>query len=250
MGKLKASSAHSPSPAESPAVRFPPLPTLTNLGLIGLLFGLAIVSWALTDQRMAGMDAGPGTDPGALGFYLITWVVMMAAMMFPSIAPMVLVYSRIQRGKRERGLPVAIGSTLAFVAGYLLTWTAAGLVFYGLLAAVRAPDFGALTWDQEGRYVAGGVIAAAGLYQFTPFKLTCLTKCRDPFLFLLSSWRSGRIAGTARGNGVEIDAADRALLELDRMTRANRAAPRTRRCRARARRWQCGCAWYAFRDRR
>ena len=88
MGKLKASSAHSPSPAESPAVRFPPLPTLTNLGLIGLLFGLAIVSWALTDQRMAGMDAGPGTDPGALGFYLITWVVMMAAMMFPSSAPL------------------------------------------------------------------------------------------------------------------------------------------------------------------
>ena len=73
--------------------------------------------------------------------------------------------------------------------GYLLTWTAAGLVFYGLLAAVRAPDFGALTWDQAGRYVAGGVIAAAGLYQFTPFKLTCLTKCRDPFLFLLSSWK-------------------------------------------------------------
>jgi len=62
VGKLKASSAHSPSPAESPAVRFPPLPTLTNLGLIGLLFGLAIVSWALTDQRMAGMDGGPGTD--------------------------------------------------------------------------------------------------------------------------------------------------------------------------------------------
>jgi len=199
VGKLKASSAHSPSPAESPAVRFPPLPTLTNLGLIGLLFGLAIVSWALTDQRMAGMDAGPGTDPGALGFYLITWVVMMAAMMFPSIAPMVLVYSRIQRGKRERGLPVAIGSTLAFVAGYLLTWTAAGLVFYGLLAAVRAPDFGALTWDQAGRYVAGGVIAAAGLYQFTPFKLTCLTKCRDPFLFLLSSWRSGRTGALRMG---------------------------------------------------
>ena len=55
----KASSAHSPSPAESPAVRFPPLPMLTNLGLIGLRVGLAIVSWALTDQRMAGMDAGP-----------------------------------------------------------------------------------------------------------------------------------------------------------------------------------------------
>ena len=72
-------------------------------------------------------------------------------------------------------------------------------MFYGLLAAVRAPDFGALTWDQAGRYVAGGVIAAAGLYQFTPFKLTCLTKCRDPFLFLLSSWRSGRTGALRMG---------------------------------------------------
>jgi predicted metal-binding membrane protein len=74
------------------------------------------------------MDAGPGTDPGALGFYVGVWVVMMAAMMFPSIAPMVVTYSRIQRKRRERGQahagPVAVG---LFVGGYLLSWTAFGL---------------------------------------------------------------------------------------------------------------------------
>ena len=52
---------------------------------------------------MSGMDAGPGTDPGTLGFFIGVWVVMMAAMMFPSIAPMVVMHVRIQEGRRERG---------------------------------------------------------------------------------------------------------------------------------------------------
>ena len=87
--------------------RAPPLPGLIQLGLVGLLVALAGIAWALTDDRMTGMDAGPGTDPGALGFFLGVWVVMMAAMMFPSIAPMVLMHVRIQEGRRERGQPVA-----------------------------------------------------------------------------------------------------------------------------------------------
>jgi predicted metal-binding membrane protein len=184
---------------QSAKVTYPPLPELTRLGLIGLLVGLAIFGWVVTDRRMAGMNAGPGTDPGVLGFYLATWVVMMAAMMFPSIAPMVLTYTRIQRGKRERGLPVLIGATPAFVAGYLVAWTAAGLAFYGVLAAIRALDLGAITWDQWGRYVAGGVIVAAGLYQFTPLKHACLRRCRDPLMFLLTSWRSGRLGALRMG---------------------------------------------------
>jgi predicted metal-binding membrane protein len=182
-----------------PEVRFPPLPQLARLGLIAVLLGLAIAGWAFTDRRMAGMDAGPGTNPGVVGFYLATWVVMMAAMMFPAIAPMVLTYARIQRGKRERGLPVTVGATISFVAGYLVSWTVAGLGFYGVLVGARAVDLGGITWDQTGRYLAGGVIVAAGLYQFTPLKQTCLTKCRDPFQFLLTSWRSGRTGALRMG---------------------------------------------------
>ncbi|WP_319454109.1 MULTISPECIES: DUF2182 domain-containing protein [unclassified Mycobacterium] len=199
MGELAEDAPTPASSAVDQAVRFPPLPQLARLVLIALLLGLAIVGWAVTDRRMAGMDAGPGTDPGVLGFYLATWVVMMAAMMFPSIAPMVLTYERIQRGKRERGLPVAVGATIVFVAGYLATWTATGLGFYAVLAAARAADLGGITWDQTGRYLAGGVIIAAGVYQFTPVKQTCLTKCRDPFLFLLTSWRSGRTGALRMG---------------------------------------------------
>src|SRR5437763_10934641 len=95
-----------------------------RLGLVALLFALAAVAWWSTADRMAGMDAGPGTDLGALGWFLGVWVVMMAAMMFPSLAPTVALYSRMthQRGT-DRGL--------LFAGSYLVVWGAAGLLAYG-----------------------------------------------------------------------------------------------------------------------
>jgi predicted metal-binding membrane protein len=183
---------------ETAAVRRAPrLPELIRLGLIGLLLVLAFVAWLVTDERMAGMDAGPGTDPGALGFYVSVWVVMMAAMMFPSIAPMVVMFARIQEGKRERGDAVMAGAMPLFVAGYLITWTLAGLVAYAILETGRSLDIEALSWDRAGPYVAGCVIVAAALYQLTPLKDACLRKCRSPFMFLLSAWKPGR-AGALR----------------------------------------------------
>jgi predicted metal-binding membrane protein len=177
--------------------RAPPLPGLIQLGLIGLLVTLAAVAWALTDDRMSGMDAGPGTDPGALGFFLGVWVVMMAAMMFPSIAPMVLMHVRIQEGRRERGQPVAIGATPLFVGGYLISWAAAGLLGYALFQLGAAVSGDAFSWDDGGPYLAGAVIAGAALYQLTPLKDVCLRHCRNPFMFIMQHWRPGR-AGALR----------------------------------------------------
>ena len=179
--------------------RAPPLPGLLQLGLIGLLLILAAVAWTITDDQMAGMDAGPGTDPGTLGFFLGIWVVMMAAMMFPSIARMVVMYMRLQEGRRERGQPVAIGATPLFVAGYLLAWTAAGLVGYALLDAGRALTDDAFSWDNAGPYLAGGVILGAAAYQLTPLKDVCLRHCRSPLMFLMKYWRPGRLGGLRMG---------------------------------------------------
>src|ERR1700688_1887480 len=100
----------------------------------GALLALAGLAWLATDLRMAGMDAGPGSDPGALGFFLSTWVVMMAAMMLPSIAPVVLAHRELQR--RAGGHGQAPASTL-FLGGYLAVWGAAGLVGYAVLEAGR-----------------------------------------------------------------------------------------------------------------
>jgi predicted metal-binding membrane protein len=124
---------------------------------------------------------------------------MMAAMMFPSIAPMVLMFAAVQRGKRTRGEAVPAGTTSLFVGGYLAIWTGVGLIAYGVIEAGQALDFDALHWDEAGPYVAGSVIALAALYQLTPLKDVCLRHCRSPFAFLMDHGRPGRIGALRTG---------------------------------------------------
>ena len=155
-----------------------------RLGLVILLFALAAVAWWSTAERMAGMDEGPGTALGALGWFLGVWVVMMAAMMLPSAAPAVSLYARMS-GRRGPTAP------LVFAAGYLVTWAAAGVLAYGLFDLGRALLGEQLAWDEVGRWVAGGTVIVAAAYELTPLKDVCLTKCRSPLGFLVGSWRGG-----------------------------------------------------------
>jgi predicted metal-binding membrane protein len=179
--------------------RAPPMPALVQLGLVGLLVVLAAVGWAVTDDRMSGMDAGPGTDLGGLGWFVGVWVVMMAAMMFPSIAPMVIMYGRIQEGRREREQSSPVGATALFVGGYLIAWAGAGLAGYLIFEGVASLDLSFLGWDEAGPYVAGGVIFAAAIYQLTPLKDVCLRHCRNPLSFLIEHWHPGRVGALRMG---------------------------------------------------
>ena len=174
------------------------LPRAVQLGLIGLLIALSILAWIITGDRMEGMDAGPGTDLGDLGWFVGVWVVMMAAMMFPSILPMVLMYSRIQRSRRDLGAAVAFG-TAVFIGGYLVSWTTAGVLGYGLFDAIRSLEIGFLAWDEGGRFVAAGVLVAAAVYELTPLKDVCLSECRDSLTFMGHSWRPGAIGAVRMG---------------------------------------------------
>jgi predicted metal-binding membrane protein len=109
---------------------------------------------------------------------------MMAAMMFPSVSPTVALYSRMTK-KRS---PVA---PLFFAGGYLLTWTAAGLFAFAV-SELGGRVFGeSLSWDRAGRWVAGGILVVAAVYELTPLKEVCLRHCRSPLGFLLGSWRDG-----------------------------------------------------------
>jgi predicted metal-binding membrane protein len=163
-----------------------------RLGLVVLLFALAGVAWWSTADRMAGMDAGPGTDLGALGWFLGVWVVMMAAMMFPSLAPTVALYARMTR---SRGADRA----LLFTSAYLLVWGAAGLGAYGLFELGRNLLGIDLAWHDAGRWLAASVLAVAALYELTPLKDVCLAKCRSPMGFLLGTWREGRVGALEMG---------------------------------------------------
>ena len=117
--------------------------------------------------------------PMGAGLWLGAWTVMMAAMMLPSAAPLVLLY-----GRRSDTL----ASTL-LMAGYLLTWAFVGLAAYSV--DMRLPDPG------DGAVAA--VLIAAGFYQFTPLKSACLRRCRGPVDFLVTHWRAGRLGALRIG---------------------------------------------------
>jgi hypothetical protein len=129
--------------------------------IVVALLALATLGWLLTNERMVGMDGGPGTDPGSLGFYVSVWIVMMVAMMLPSAPSMIVTYSMVQRRKRDLGRGAEGGGTTAFVGGYLAVWTAFGIVAYALFELVRSLDVDALDWSRNGPYAAAAVIAIA-----------------------------------------------------------------------------------------
>ncbi|MCI0143995.1 DUF2182 domain-containing protein [Arthrobacter bambusae] len=168
-------------------------------GLVAVLLVLAAVSWIVSAAQTSGMDMGRWTDPGPLGFFLTTWVVMLAAMMFPSVAPMVVAYARITQHRRETGRYAPAGSTAIFVAGYLISWTIFGLAAYALYAMVASLVPGLFSSDPGGRYLAAAVIFVAALYQLTPAKNVSLMKCRTPMDFILRRIRYGTFGALRLG---------------------------------------------------
>jgi predicted metal-binding membrane protein len=143
-----------------------------------ILVAIAAGCWAVTVQRMQGMDMGPGTDLGGLGWFAVVWLTMMAAMMLPSLSPMAVAYARAA----GRGQGRSIARTIVFAAGYLLPWVVFGVLAYALVEEVRSLHLGFLAWGRAGRYLAGGVILGAALYELTTPKARCLRRCRDSHL--------------------------------------------------------------------
>lgn len=116
------------------------------------------------------------------------WAVMMAAMMLPSAIPMVLAFLTVNRQRENGGVVVPIW---ACISGYLGTWTlfsagATAAQWALLRAALLSP-----TTLVSGPVLGGILLIAAGIFQWTPLKDACMTKCRNPMGFLLTHWRPG-----------------------------------------------------------
>jgi predicted metal-binding membrane protein len=137
-----------------------------RLGPVIVLVAVAAGCWAVSAVRMNGMDAGPGGELGATGWFTGTWAVMMTAMMVPVVTPLAV------RGGRR------LGGAVTFVAAYLALWAAAGLLVYGLVVAARHALGAELAWTQGGRWAAVAVLALAGAYQLTGGKRRSLERCR------------------------------------------------------------------------
>jgi predicted metal-binding membrane protein len=160
------------------------------LGSLLVLAGAAWTAlvWQSSNMGMDDVDNMLTMDLG-VSLFLAVWVAMMVAMMFPTAAPMILTFAHVQQRKRRSGKPFV--PTSVFVGSYLGIWTAFGALAYAAaLGATELADNSMWVMDNAAR-IGGGVLVLAGLYQLSPLKDICLSKCRAPMAFVLTSWRDG-----------------------------------------------------------
>ncbi len=169
------------------------------LGVAGLGW-LYIVRLGREMAVMADMAmAMPQMTPWDLADFVLTflmWAVMMVAMMVPSASPMILTFATINRKRLVDETPLI--RTGLFLVGYLLVWAGysllAALGQWGLhAAALITPAMAVTPW------LGGVLLVAAGIYQFTPLKDVCLSRCQSPFGFILTQWREGAAGALVMG---------------------------------------------------
>jgi predicted metal-binding membrane protein len=169
---------------------FIPTPVGVRRTVTAVVLGaLAVGAWFASVDRMDGMSMGSRFTVGSFGFFVVLWVLMMAAMMFPSVWPAVAMHALVLRRRAASGS--AFLSSGLFVSGYLASWTAFGLAAFGLLALARTSGLDTLSTDDVARYGVAPVALAAAVYQLAPPKQVCLKHCRGPLSFFMQHWRDG-----------------------------------------------------------
>jgi predicted metal-binding membrane protein len=131
----------------------------------------------------------PAMDSAALALTFFMWVVMMAGMMLPGAAPTILFYGAMVRKNAERG--TVLPAVWVFASGYLLVWTAFSLAAVLLQAALEHAALLTPHMASGSNRLNGALLVAAGVYQLTPLKDHCLSKCRNPVQFFMTHWRPG-----------------------------------------------------------
>ncbi len=159
--------------------------------ILGVLLVLAALAWGLLiwqapmmNNQAMGLTMGMSTV-----LFIAIWAVMMVAMMFPAAAPMILMFGAVYAGKRRQEQPYV--PTWIFVSAYLLVWTLSGVLAYFLAIEVEKLAGQSMWLMENAPRIGGAILVTAGLYQLSPLKNVCLSKCRTPLQFLLTSWHDG-----------------------------------------------------------
>ncbi|MHB8492148.1 MAG: DUF2182 domain-containing protein [Solirubrobacteraceae bacterium] len=166
-----------------------------------MLLALTAGCWAVLIWRAVTMDRTSMNLTMGMNapLFLVLWVAMMVAMMFPTAAPMILMFARAAATKRQRGQ--AYVPAWVFVSAYLVVWTLFGVVAYGAAAGADTLAKQSIWLMNHAARIGGAVLIIAGLYQLSPLKYTCLSTCRSPLSFVMQHWRDGY--GGAFRMGVE-----------------------------------------------
>ena len=168
------------------------------------LAGISLVAWAyLICEAKSFHGAGLGLPsselwaPWDFALVFVMWSIMMVAMMVPSASPMIATYAAIHR--KQHPNQRAFGAAAAFLLGYIILWTSfsavATMAQWGLQRATLISAAGVST----NAIFAGALLLVAGVFQWTSWKDACLTRCRSPFLFIMTSWRDGTRGALAMG---------------------------------------------------
>ncbi len=180
----------------------PPLAGRLRAGVVAVLAALTLGAWLFTARLVGpgmGGDAGEGMAATGTRISLLAamWMVMMAAMMLPSTAPVVSAVARIAHTRRARSEPAT--APWVFGLGYLLVWLAVGLLYAAAELALRMAMMESPALAGAGPVAGGAVLVVAGLYQLSPLKDLCLRHCRSPLGFILTHWRDGPAGAVVLG---------------------------------------------------
>jgi len=180
--------------------------------VLAALSVLAVVAWLYMIGEAHAMDvtgvcqcagmaiAGPDVKPWAAGAIMplfLMWAEMMVAMMIPSAAPMILTFAMINRKRREQERPFV--PTSLFLLGYLIVWSAFSLVAAVAQWTMHGAALLSPMMKSTSPFLAGTLLFVAGVFQWTPWKHTCLKHCQSPLQFLLVDWREGPRGALAMG---------------------------------------------------
>lgn len=176
--------------------------------VVAVLIGIIVMAWlwillgagtgmSATDvifgssaDGMAAMMVPAAWTLGYAGVMFTMWWVMMAAMMLPSAAPMLLLFARINRKEKSAGRPFI--PTGIFAGGYLVAWGVFSALAVGLQWALERLGLLSPMMATTSYWLGGVILLAAGVWQLTPIKGICLRHCRSPMGFLVQSWQPGR----------------------------------------------------------
>jgi predicted metal-binding membrane protein len=168
------------------------LTILALAAVIGLAWAYMLAGAGMSMHEMDGMVMPMRTQPVTAGYAVLVfvmWTAMMAAMMLPSAAPMILFYETISRRRSEREAGAA--NTGAFTAGYLLVWIGFSLVAAAVQIALELSSLLDSMMQTTSSLFAAALLIGAGLYQWTPLKRSCLRSCQSPLDFIMTNWREG-----------------------------------------------------------
>lgn len=167
---------------------------------------LSVLAWAESVRQAGGMGLGFITCSMTMGkpfsasnalLYVVLWGVMMAAMMLPSVGPMVMTF--FAASSRRPGQRAGLTATASFVAGYVCLWTLTGILAYAGDFAIQSLPEAFPGLRTYGVWIGGATLVIAGAYQLTPLKNLCLEHCRSPFGFLMHGWRDGQLGAFRMG---------------------------------------------------